>query len=314
MEFEYALLFIIVLVYLIVSPILLFLPWYTWWNKNDPHRKYSCFRLASMAYYKYNYPLYLLVNILTGPQRFQHDWWVLFLAAIMTGEGKGLVSDNPNEGLCTPKTLCESLIPSEYPITPLPGKYGRNWPENSSEWRGLLTSWMGMSKIPVTEAEYKPNATIWNNAPNNFLKEWGITPYSPIVIGYVTGLSTYQNEPVYSTPMEALLGNPPGGSLGESGGGWWGFLQSGGNFGDRGLDEANRAVWSHEGPPSHIANGQKGKCSGAAVASGAVGMAASGALAGGMLAPESLGLSIPIGALIGALLGSFTGAIGGHCL
>jgi hypothetical protein len=317
-DFEYEIIAIVVIVSLILYPILIFIDWYTWWNKYDTKKQYSCFSLASLAYFKYNYPFYLIVNNLYGPSRFDADWQVQFITAIMGGEAKGIVGSNPNDGLCTPATLCHTLVPTEYPGL-LPHGFDRQWPTSNDGpkgWKALLMAWMGMTKIPSSQAEYSKIATAginkWNEPTNsNFLAKWGISPLSPIVVAFIMGQTTFGTDVIDSSAIEPLLGKPLGG-LGEGKGGWFGFLKAGTPGYLNSVDQAFRAVWSSESPPpSSITNAHKSKCSGTAIASGAVGMAASGAMAGGMIAPPE---GIVIGAILGGLVGAFTGSISGHCL
>ena len=142
-DFEYEIIAIVVILWMIIYPILIFIEWYGWWNKNTPKGEtYDCFSLASLAYFKFNYPLFLIVNNLYGPSRFVGDWQVLFISAIMGGEAKGFVDpNNPNVGLCTPATLCHTLVPTQYPEENgglLPGNFGRNWPTEQNEWKRLF--------------------------------------------------------------------------------------------------------------------------------------------------------------------------------
>ena len=313
---EYKIIGAFLIVWLVVYPLLIFLPWYIWWNKHDHGKKHNCFNLALLAYYKYNYPLYKLLNFVSsGQSQMKGDYWVIFLNGIMTSEAVGVIE----QGLCTPKTLCESLIPTDAPRGSLPAPFLRKWPSSSSGWKQLLMSWMGMTKVPGSQSEWRPNMTTWNN-PLNFLANWGITPNSPIIIGFVTGESTWGNDEVYPTALNPLLGIRGGGPSGTDYGGWFGFLQDGHPFGERGLNEVNRAIWSNEPVPQ----GQKikkhvSKCDKSSVAASAIGTGiAMGAMGGLAAAPETVGISIPVGIVIGLLggilTGGLTGAVGGHCL
>jgi len=306
--FEYEIIALIFILWLIIHPLLIFLPWYAWWNKLDSTSE-KCFSLATLAYYKYNYPLYLIYNDIftTGPSRMKEDYWVEFLNGIMSSQAYGIVPG----GLCTPKTLCTSLIPTEYPIDPLPSPFFSEWPKTVQDWRGLILSWMGMTTPPSSPSEYKPNFDIWNSRVN-FLNDWGISPNSPIVVGFVTGLSNWGDDKVYPTAILPLLGFPAAGGSGQDFGGWFGFINAGDPWSNGGLNEINRAIWSSE-PTAQGKKVQNRKppCDTAGVAAGAIGSGvAFGAMGGMALGPPGA----IIGAIAGAIVGALTGAVGGHCL
>lgn len=312
--FTYEVIAVLVIAWLILYPILLFIPWYQWWNTYSLQNQQDCISFAKLAYFKYNYPLYTIVNNISGSTKFEEDWWVFFINSLLVGEAKGVVDQQPGSppGLCTPKTLCTSLIPSDYPINILP-IFGRQWPQNVPDWKKLLLAWTGMSSVPSDPSDWKPDLNVWNNT-DNFLAAWGISPNSPIVIGFITGKVSFNGNTTYTTAIQPLLGFPTGGPEGY--GGFMGFLQAGSGS-INSLDALNNAIWGQEPIPSRIKNSQDSgkKCSTNSIVSSGIGMAASGALAGGMMAgPETLGISILIGALIGALVGAFTGAISGNCL
>src|SRR5690606_38990042 len=124
---------------------------------------------------------------------------------------------------CTPRTLCQDLFPSDYPMGYLPGSFGRHWPTSTAGWKQLIMLWMGSSSIPTTQADYFKIATsgitTWNNSPNNFLSAWGIMPLSPIVMAFIIGEVTINSDKVYTSMLSPLLGIPLSG-LGEGYGGW----------------------------------------------------------------------------------------------
>lgn len=303
-------LFIIVIVWFFISPLLVFMPWYKWWRQYDPDHQSNCFSLSAIAYYKYNNIAYRLLNFITPPRnQFKHDWWVIFIAGIMVGEAIGIQSN----GICTPKSLCVSLIPTDYPTGILPG-LGRQWPTNVDQWRNILLSWTGMGAIPSDPSGWNPNEDTWNNNPDNFLARWGITPNSPAVIAFITNWGKYNGDTIFPSSLEPLLGIS--GAAGLLYGGWFGYLQQGDNFANYGLDEANRNIWSDE-IPENIAKNQQdaASCSGASIAQGALGTGMGGAFAGaaiitGPLAP----VGAAVGFLIGAIVGGLMGAWGGNCL
>jgi len=322
--FTYEVIAVIVIAWLILYPILLFIPWYQWWNKYDPQRKYGCISFAKLAYFKYNYPFFVIVNNISGSTRFEQDWWVFFINSILVGEAKGVVDQQPGSppGLCTPQTLCDSLIPTQYPLGVLP-IFGKQWPTNPEDWKKLLLAWMGMLSVPTDPSNWNPNVTLWNSFPDNFLANWGISPNSPIVIGFITGKDSFNGITTYITAIEPLLGFPTGGSEGY--GGFMGFLQaSSGSINS--LDAVNNAIWGQLPVPTRIASAQNNdkKCNASSAVSGAIGTGLGGAFAGGAIFGSAAGtaafpgigtvLGAIIGALVGAVVGGTVGAWGGNCL
>jgi len=306
--FVYEILIIILIIWFFLYPILYFIPWYQWYRIHDPGNNYSCFSIASIAYYEYNNIAYRLLNLLTPPTfQFKYDWWVLFISGIMAGEAVDIVAN----GICTPQTLCDSLIPYEYPLTVLPGT-GRRWPITVPEWQNLILNWTGMSQVPSDPSGWQPNVDTWQSAPDNFLNAWGIPPNSPAVIGFVTNWSSFNGDVIFPNVLNPLLGIKQGP---VALGGWFGFLQQGDNFGTYGLDEANRVVWSTE-IPVNIANSQSSTtgCSTAGIVSGAFSGGLGGGFAGapiaGALAGAAAGSTVPVvGTIIGAVLGIAIGGI-----
>jgi len=297
--------FIILLINIFLLPLIQFQSWYSWWNTYDPQKKYTCFSITSLAYYKYNNIAYEIYKLLTPkPNQFTYDWWALFLSSIMAGEAFGVV---PN-GLCTPKTLCYSLIPGDFPNNPLPPNNVRKWPETYVDWQNLLLAWLGFESTPLQEEDWKPDLNKWDNS-DNFLAKWGITPNSPCIIGFVTNWSIYKNDPLYPTILNPLLGIQ-GGIGGFQAGGWLGFLQQGQDFNNLGLLEANRVIWSSEPIPSSIQKAQnESKCNTAAITSGSISMAIGLGFLGLTLAPFTGGLSTGLCAGIGGLIGAAGGGL-----
>lgn len=308
--FTYEVIAVIVIAWLILYPILLYIDWYQWWNKYDPKRQYRCFSPVAISYYKNNAILYWIYNYLLtpGPNQFKYDWWVIFIGGIISGEA---VEINTG-GLCTPRTLCHSLVPDSPPYTFFPG-IGQRWPQSESEWKPVIMSWLGFTTVPTEASGWNPNSTTWN-VRDNFLATWGIPPTSPAVIGFITGNSTFNGDKIWPGTLNPLLGLFS--SDGLNFGGWFGFLQQGGNFGGFELLEAQRAIWSTEPIPQRIQNAQNNakKCSAASIVSGAVGTGMGGAFAGAALGTElAPGVGTIIGLLIGVLAGGAMGAWGGNC-
>lgn len=325
-------LLILFLVFVFFTPILSYQSWFKWWNKYDPNKKYRCVPLYTLAFFNSSVITYNIVNSLeTESKTIEYKWWVYFITGLLQGSAIGIV---PN-GICTPKTLCESLIPYNVPINTYyqskndaqTGNDTAMWPTSAGArntnkhgdkitketrgfgWKGAIMSWGNItydSSLPNNQ-QYKWDDTIWfdPNNTDNFLAKWGIPPNSNIIIAYITGLSKspLDGEILYNA-LEPLLGI----KTGNSSGGWYGFLQLGDTFADRGILEVNRLIWSEE--PTDIAKqitqNQKPKCNGASIASGSIGLAMAGAFAG---------IAIPgIGNLVGALIGGIIGAVTGGTL
>jgi hypothetical protein len=295
-------LFILWIALSIINPIIQLKPWFTWFNDYDPNKQYRCFSVYDIANFKYNNLMYNITNVFKSSEsKFKYDYWIYFIWGIMTAQGVHVV---PN-GICTPKTLCHSLIPSDYTSINLPGNFGRNWPKSKDDWKKLVGLWAGVPDLSkLTQDNYDQpdqggvNMKKWLDTtkfPNNFLAKWGISPISPVVIGFLTGWTQFREDKLFPVALHPLLGIT---GLGTPAGGWFGYLQAGDNFNGGGLFEANRWIWSSEPPPMarDIINKQtdKGKksCNAASITSGALGLGMGGAFAASaVLAPETGGLS-----------------------
>ena len=282
---------VLILLYITISPLLLYKDWFQWWNKYDPKKKYNCMSIADIAYFQKNLILYKIKTLFdAGNKTFTHDWWIYFMTAFMYGGAVGIVPD----GYVTPKSLCESIVPDKYPSN-LPGGFGNDWPITIDDWKTLIKLW-GNIQIDNVNQKYTSNVKAWQSAPNNFFNTWGIPVDSPIIIGFLTNWTTYNGEAIYADYLHPLLGIQDG----LRAGGWMGFLQAGDNFGDRGLVEADRLIWSNDQPPQSIINGRdKNKCNVGDVANNAINMGLAGFMAGGD-SPASPFLALGFG-LIGAL-------------
>ena len=305
-----------ILFWLFVSPILLFLPWYQWWNKYDPQRKYNCFHLFLLAYYRSNYLTYLIANIAfsAGNKNMTYKWWPEFLGYIMDGEAVGIVGTPENPGLCTPKTLCDTLVPTEYPPGPLP-HIGVRWPDTVAEWKTLLANWAGFSKIPSSPESYLNGAdsTTWQNSTGNFLAQWGIPAKSPAVAAFVT--TTYNVGPIKvdSNALTPLLGFSISTSEGDKGG-WWGYLH-GISADNVSPDDAVNLLWTTlDNPVVNKAKSRQGsKCHAGGIAAGAINFAIMGAAMGASAGTAVPGIGNVVGGIggfiLGAAMGAFTGAL-----
>lgn len=108
--------FIVVVVILIqfLLPIVSFSKWFQWWRDNNTDNKYNCLPLTLMAFYNSNTLMYNIVKLFTLQQnQFDHDWYIYFITGIMESQAVGIVPG----GLCTPRSLCESLMPYTLIIT-----------------------------------------------------------------------------------------------------------------------------------------------------------------------------------------------------
>lgn len=112
--------FIVVVVLLIqvLLPIVSYSKWFQWWRDNNTDNntgiKYNCLPLTLMAFYNSNTLMYNIVKLFTLRQnQFDHDWYIYFINGIMESQAVGIVPG----GLCTPRSLCESLVPYTLFIT-----------------------------------------------------------------------------------------------------------------------------------------------------------------------------------------------------
>lgn len=299
-----------ILFWLIVSPILLFLPWYQWWNKYDPNRKYNCFHLFLLAYYRSNSLIYNIANTAfsAGNNNMSYKFWPEFLGYIMDGEAIGMVGTPRNPGLCTPKTLCETLVPTDYPPVPFP-KIGKRWPQSQAEWRTLLANWAGFSTIPASANAYFSGLSeqTWQNSQGNFLSQWGIPARSPAVGAFITGAYNYKTLTIDQNALAPLLGSNISGSEGV-GGGWWGYLHGISSYSTT-LNQSLDILWASVDPviKQKAVKNQGSKCGTAGIAAGAVNFGIMGAAMGAPFV--EFGGPI-IGAVLGAAIGAFTGALG----
>ena len=342
---------ILILTLLILQPLLAYRSIFQWWSDNDPKGQYKCLSLTNLAYFHSNTLLYEIISLFTPESsKFDYTWWIYFITAFIQGQGPGVV-----DGLCTPKTLCGSLVPDSIPKNDYytsaynaknktgtaawptskggPNNNRREKPDTKPQdvttgddpgwgWLGAIMSWGNITYYPDAQSEkdiYLFDMDEWFKHPDNFLAQWGIPPNSGLVVGYITGrdVSPIDQQPVWGG-LEVLLGM----RAGFAAGGWFGFLQVNGDFGGRGLEEANRIIWATQESrpvPKSVTDAQKKSksCNGANIANGAIGMgalgamglAAAGAAACGPLAVPTLGLSCAAwfgigGAVAGAGLGA----------
>ncbi|MBL4898202.1 MAG: hypothetical protein JKX76_01015 [Colwellia sp.] len=243
---------IVILIYLIyqmIVPILDYQVYFNWWNTNkgdiDPQ---STFDMISLAYYE-SFMLYYQIRTLLIPAQssFQHTSWAILIKTIMTGGAIGIVEG----GQVTPKDLCVSIVPD----VPVNTSELSAYPTTNSTWKPVIQKWAGISDDDLASViagtmAYSDaiNTNTWNNNNNDstnnnfFWVKYAIPVDSPVIIAYLTNLSSYNGDPLYPSLVQFLIG------LGTGSGGWWGFCQVGGSFGDRGYAEISRQLWSDDIP------------------------------------------------------------------
>lgn len=327
-------LLILFLVFVFFTPIISYQSWFKWWNKYDPDKKYRCVPLYSLAFFNSSVIVYNIINLFQSEsKKIEYKWWVYFITGLLQGSAIGIV---PN-GICTPKTICESLIPYSVPVNNYyqsvddaqQGMPKAMWPTSTGirntnkkgeqitnqtrgfGWKGTIMSWGNITydpSLPLAK-QYNWDDNMWFDPSNtdNFLAKWGIPPNSGLIVAYITGLSKspIDGEILYNG-LEPLLGI----KTGNSSGGWYGLLQLGDKFGDRGILEVNRLIWSEQ--PRDIAKqitqNQKPNCNGASIISGVIGTGMGGAFAGGAIGSAiAPGPGTVIGAVIGTIIGGATG-------
>ena len=301
----------------ILMPIFSYRTWFEWWKVNDPKGIYNCFPLIKLAYYSKSILLYRTLNMFgSGTSQIKYDWWLYLFTGFMQGGAKGIVDG----GYATPKSFCESLIPTDFPSQQLPytvlagtglpasstGWTGLTWPTDDNDWRILLSNWGDITWTVTPQEKFTPNNagnSKWYTDKDNFLAVWGIPPDCPMMVGFMTNWDTFGGVKTYTKAIRPLLGQHTG--IGS--GGWWGFLQYGDDFGGNGLMEVNRIVWSDMLPPV-VTNGndKNNGCNKGAAVGGAIGGAGVGAMMGGEFAPLT--------AAIGALIGGLASAGANNCL
>lgn len=112
---EIAIFIVVVIILLqVLLPIVSYSKWFQWWRDNNTDNKYNCLPLSLMAFYNSNTLMYNMVKLFTLRQnQFDHDWYIYFISGIMESQAVGIVPG----GLCTPRSLCESLLPDTVSIT-----------------------------------------------------------------------------------------------------------------------------------------------------------------------------------------------------
>lgn len=297
MYFILGILFLLIfLVIYVVQPYTSFQPIRDWFAANDPQNQYNCIPLNVLAYY--NSPKWLF-GIVSGlnPEStsFQNDFEIDFIYSLIRGQAVDIVPG----GHLTPKTLCKSLIPDNYPP---PSSWGTH------EWPVLLTDWkllFGIWGVNFNNQEWVPNNALWT-APNNqnfLFWHWGIPADSPLIEAFVTNQTTSPTgTPLYPSAIQPLLGITEAGAAG-----WVGFLRAGAGWKDSGINEINRTVWSDD-IPTYISNPPKnpGGCNGGSIAGSVISGGLSAAFFGFTLGGETAG---PLGAGIGFLAGALASGI-----
>lgn len=182
---------VVVILIQFLLPIVSFSKWFQWWRDNNTDNKYNCLPLTLMAFYNSNTLMYNIVKLFTLQQnQFDHDWYIYFITGIMESQAVGIVPG----GLCTPRSLCESLQPDTLFITtqdatnynttrdnniklqiPPPGPLlgsGRdtnkftltvsNYPElydveyHEATWRDVLIGWGAEDPLDSSTNQYDP--------------------------------------------------------------------------------------------------------------------------------------------------------------
>lgn len=198
-----------------ITPIVNFYDIREWYNDNLENERQNCLDMTALAYFVY-FPLYYRIRMLTIGDKFQigNDNKVRFLLSWIHEDGLGIAED----GNTTPKTLCETLVPSYKPTT------RTDWPSDEESWRSLIKSWTGYRSGPWTYDDQ-----IWTAQTDNFLyHNWGIPAGSALVGAFVTAGAIEEKpegyDPAYWQKdfMKPLLGM--GGQ--DEGNGWHGFVRA----------------------------------------------------------------------------------------
>jgi len=313
-----AVIIVIYLLYMAVIPILSFSVYFEWWNKYKPSpAPASCFDMLSLAYYE-KFKLYYNIRTALQPAEsaFADPSWAILIKSIMFGGAYGYTTNDkaPSDAKADcyyvfPKDLCVSIIPDapQNPAT-LSG-----FPDATDRvgWQNLMLKWGGVSDGIDNQdwkdflggaSDAKPYNQIvlsdpWVNDINNFLwTKYNIPADSPMVIAYLTNFAEYNGDNMYPALLQFLLGG------GTGSGGWWGFCQAGGSFGDRGYAEIARQIWADEvatmynNPSSSTAG--CGSTSGiASIATSAISMGGIGLMTGNPFAAAGLAV---VGGVAGA--------------
>lgn len=258
------------------GPITSFRTWFNWFDKYDPKKSYRCMPPTLMAYY-YSPPfLFGIAKALTRHGTLEHDWYMDFLMSVMRTFGYGVIDKRDNSVL-VPRNLCVGLAPdADDPAEALATRdavnvqIGRSvsvngktytmsqsavkqWPKSADDWRVLmcLPQDYGGWGCNFQDDKWTGDATVWENAPSNFLWKFYAIPHdSPLVQGFVTNASSWAKKTFFPDAMLPLLGI----GQNQTYGGWYGFLQGGDRWGDYNSLMVQRYVWSSALNPTAPAN------------------------------------------------------------
>jgi len=306
---------------LFYQPLVAYQGWFAWFNRLDPDKKYRCFSMIDIAYYNSSNLLYDIKVLFTpGSSTFKNDSWIQFITSLMWSQAKTIV---PN-GILTPQALCDTIVPTAHPELPLEDGSGLNWPVSEEDWRKLIKAWVfkdGFDPSGATDDSINANldADKWTTSQNNFFFQLYAIPYnSPLIIGFTTNRTTYGGYPVEGKAVLPLVGKYSG----IEHGGWFGFLQEGGNFNNEGLFGIQRILWSNDVPQS-MTSGKDPvkKCSTNAKFGAAMSGISTAAAFGMLLAPFTAGASLAVtagviatGAAVGGVAGGMLSAGQSGCL
>jgi hypothetical protein len=275
--------FIVVVVLLLqfLLPIASYSKWFQWWREhNTADNKYNCLPLTLMAFYNSNTLMYNIVKLFTLRQnQFDHDWYIYFISGIMEAQAIDIIPG----GLCTPRSLCESLMTKNLEAPPgsrtflqkklnlkgndnmLGGTIDNNknfmlevskypllykLPSNMN-WKDILIGWGAAGTSNRTK--YQTDDKRWTSKLPSRIQDafpcWMnfLAKWGiPCDAPVVTAYITGKSADDSGNPLFPSLMKPLLGitSSNLSGGGWLGYLREGGDFAGRGLAEANRQLYS----------------------------------------------------------------------
>jgi hypothetical protein len=284
-----------------VAPLVRFKPYFDWWKSYPTSTNQNCFSITALAYYQTSILAYYSYALFQGVPAGFKDGWSAFIFNFMT-LAKGISS----EGFVLPKHICISIVPDTPPHSSLNSGL-TSWPTSVEGtdgtdaskwgWRQLLQFW----GANFTNNIWDPDRTKWVSNDDNFLfKVWGIPVDSALIYGFITNSATLNGQIIYPYAIHPLLGAAGAGA--GAPGGWWGFLQEGGDFNNGGLDQINRIVYGSITPTKTNSSAPGVGCN----ISSAIGGGISGAMGGAGIGFMAGG---PVGAAIGGIFGGLASGL-----
>ena len=276
------------LIFSIFTPLLRYKPVIDWWNNGSKGiDNADNFDVYALAYYEYFNIYYHIKTLFESENSKLSQIEVDFITTLINGSAQGLVPG----GYFTPKMLCDTCVPDDFP----------NRPNSLSEWKNRLATW----GATYDENGFKIDHNKWQSSTDNFLYyNMSIPGDAPIIVAFVTNRASDDSGELLASAIHPLFGTkigPFGGILG--------FLRQGGNWGDKGINYVLRMLWTDDVPFKTNNSPPKPKCGSSSSVLGSISSGAGLGIAGVFIG----GIPGLIVGILGTLIGSVSSLSNDGC-